>query len=422
MKKPWVAVAAGSVAVMTACSGGVTSPGEDESPEPVAEACSEFQRRDLVAPFDTEGDCLLVPKMTVAHGNVGVGFTEYPLGSYFVDLTTGATTELELPEETREPQAVVAPVNGEPMFLVTGYEYRDGDAFNASGAAPFALGFDLQGDPSPIYRATAEWIGHAVTERLVTETDVWIWSGALDLESETWTEVRFDGYVSEIEPYTQLDSGDPIAVFGGNLVHSMVSRARKDSEQIWVSGLYAVAPDGSIAWTNLTESTEGFDERDVVVGYLGRYVLILTATEDGAWQVAWYDGVTGEKAVPEAADLVGHTGLVPRDTEHLPLVVTDDGAFVVLNARPRYRDLVIGIDVEAGTATTLPSENDLEFTAVDGTTVYLRSSHRHTATYDLTTGEAVPLPESTKIPHLTTDRAVVFENVLDEELDFLVTR
>ncbi|MGJ3508591.1 hypothetical protein [Enemella sp. A6] len=437
-KRMRLAAAAGMLVLLSGCVGTPFAPGKAPAEPGEAEtetggsslpACADDVRERLAPPFDTDGECWQVPRVTAAAGNVGIGFdsdgsTE---NAHIVDLGTGSIREIDLPGSATGLQVQVTPVGGTPMFLITGYEHTRGDALNAAGYRPFALGFDLRGSTNPAYRAEADWVGEEDSERMVTSTNVWADSAVLDIAAGKWAEVDPDNLAPrEIGPYRHLSTiPDRVAFFGGNLVHVASERVHLGGGKFaLVNGAYAVGQDGSLAWTNLTETPVDPSVRPpkIVAGYLGRHVLLMTAAEEGKWQVAWYDGITGEHATPKPADLAGLGGGTPEFIGQGPLMATADGRHVVLATVGFATDFVAVVDVEAGTATQIASPNDLTFTTVAGNTVYLQTQHgKDSATHDLAAGETKPLPTETLVPFLVTDKVVLFNDDRDDHT-LVVTR
>ncbi|NLT30469.1 MAG: hypothetical protein GXX86_08440, partial [Propionibacterium sp.] len=241
-----------AVMALSACGGSspLTPQNGSDDPEseatPPAEACPDVDREHLVPPFDTEGDCWQVPNVIAAAGTVGIGFDDprWPETGHFVDFSTGAAREFEIPENAQEVQALVTPVDGAPLFLVTGYEQREGDAFTTDCYAPFALGFDLNGSSNPAYEALGDCLDPSDDWR-VSATHVWAPPAVLDIATNTWAEVEFDDFPREVGPYTRLMSRpDQVGVFGGNLVQAISTSAFRDDTFHAVRGLFAMAPDG----------------------------------------------------------------------------------------------------------------------------------------------------------------------------------
>ncbi|NLT28850.1 MAG: hypothetical protein GXX86_00090, partial [Propionibacterium sp.] len=212
---------------------------------------------------------------------------------------------------------------------------------------------------------------------------------------------------------------DQVGVFGGNLVQAISTSAFRDDTFHAVRGLFAMAPDGSVAWMSLTEHEEVASQaEELSIGYLGNLVLLLDGDGTEPGPVTWYDGNTGDPVTPTPQELAGLRGGALGFHRQHPLIVTDDGRFVVFATD----DAVVIVDVEAGTAEPVASQNTMTVTAIDGDTAYLVSTDTgYPATYDLASGAATSLPEETLVPYLVTDTAVLFGDPSDDEA-FLITR
>ncbi|MGJ3508590.1 hypothetical protein [Enemella sp. A6] len=408
--RKWLAATAGLLVLLSGCTG--SSPADED-------ACEEYLRETLVAPFNTEGECRLVPRVDAAIGHVGIGFDrlgEAGETGYLVDLTTGSSTPIEMPEDAVFAKAHSTRIDDQPVLLVTGYRKAPGADYR-----PFALGFDPSGEP--VLRAEADWTTPTVVpEMRVTSTNVWDQKGVLDIAAKKWTRTDRSLDHTTVEPYRRLQT-TPVAMFGGNLVLTVSGDAlvTGESRTVQVVGLFAVTPANAVVWQTLDRTGPGSGDRTAVAGYLGAYVLQLTGPDTGPWQIAWYDGETGRPTDPKPADLAGLRGGTAGLVTPGQLIATDDGRYLALATPDTPTNLTAVIDVEAGTVTPITTPSTTSVSAMTNTTAYLSPQHGKKSSVDLASGEQQDLSDDTKLPDLVTDEAALFAVHLHDKT-MVVTR
>ncbi|WP_053206173.1 PQQ-binding-like beta-propeller repeat protein [Jiangella muralis] len=321
-----------------------------------------------------------------------------------LDAETGAQRWMSavLPGEVAGLHAV--DVGGDPGIAVLVTEQDSGDALTEASESWGYLAWPSEagdGDDAPAGVEPAEHVTVPKGENPHIEvywTDQGVLAGDFILKPGA-TEFTPVNMAPEPMVLGAYDLDESFTGFSGDLLLSYVRG------QAWLPdgpsngetyvGWLARSADGTEAWNNVvgTPNQEDtlFGEGPVqVVIVVGEYLLTITPTDENytAFELSWLDAATNTAATPTAADLEGAEPSVTAtdimaDTTAL---LSPDGKHLFAS----WSTLALIIDVEAGTATRVPTDFAVHGSAIDDRT-FFGSTENGSLTIDLASGEATAI-------------------------------